>query len=178
MSRCFGSSSKLSAKEYTCKKRNNNMFCELRGKYIANGNKPVGTTDACVNQKGEISHFINNTVQLQIKKGHEDFFSINDVDSSTNHIGQQFKNHFCSPYNDIITNTDISNNYTGDILTFTDTPHTFFTENIFSYTPILNQINQYAEISTTNLNSTDLFPSGKQIIYENCPTRRGVKVIK
>ena len=178
MSRCFGSSSKLSAKEYTCKKRNINMFCDLREKYIANGKNPIGTTDACVNKKGEINHFINNTAQLQIKKGYKDFFYTNGTDLSTNHIGQQIKNHFCSPYNDIITNTDISNNYTGERLIYGETPHLFYTTNSFSYTSAENHINRYAEIRTTNTGSTGLFPSGKQIIYDNCPAINGVKVIK
>ena len=55
MSRCFASSSKLSAKEYTNKKANFNMFCDLRGKFVANGFNATGTNNACLNENGIIT---------------------------------------------------------------------------------------------------------------------------
>ena len=54
MSRCFASSSKLSAKEYINKKANFNMFCDLRTKFISNGFKSTGTNNACLNENGII----------------------------------------------------------------------------------------------------------------------------
>jgi len=159
MSRCFGSSSNLSAKEYTFKKRNRNMFCDLRTKYKASGS--TGTTGACVNDSGVISHFTNNTVQLQIKKGYEEFISTRDA--STNYVGQQTK-EFCSQY-DVGPNTDISNNYTGMLLT--DVSGVVDSS--------VTNINRYAEINTVPVDGNGRFPSGKKIIYELCGTDKPIR---
>ena len=39
MSRCFATPSNLSAKEYTNKKSNLNLFCSLRKSFLANNKK-------------------------------------------------------------------------------------------------------------------------------------------
>ena len=65
MSRCFGTSSNLSAKDYTYKKRNFNIFCDLRNKFIANNYKATGTTVACINRSGIIAQFNNQSSQLK-----------------------------------------------------------------------------------------------------------------
>ena len=59
MSRCFGSSTNLSAKEYTNKKANYNLFCDLRKKFIANGYNSAGSTVACLHGSGIVYHFRN-----------------------------------------------------------------------------------------------------------------------
>ena len=168
MSRCFGSSSKLSAKDYTNKRRNINMFCDLRNKFIANGFKATGTNNACVNSSGILMKFAGQNSQLQIKKGYEFFLSDTRKDLSQNYIGQQTKNHFCSPFNSVTDNTDISNNYTyqSTILTIApagDTAQSLIVDSSGTY------VNRYAEIKNeTAPTGTTPFSNGKKIIYENC----------
>jgi hypothetical protein len=131
MSRCFGSSSNLSAKEYTYKKRDVNMFCDL---------KQGSNTEACIDS-GIVSHFNNNTVMLQIKKGYGHYLKKNTDLSSCDldYPGQQIK----SLIN--YDNSDISNNYTGMLLTVPDTA---------AQTGVLDSsgqyINKYAEIKKTD----------------------------
>ena len=53
MSRCFGTSSaNLSAKEYINKKRNTEVFCDLRNKYRSIWATSQELTVACVNRSG------------------------------------------------------------------------------------------------------------------------------
>jgi len=141
------------------------MFCDLRTKFIANGLKTTGTTDACINHHGILSHFKNKTTQLQIKKGYEEFLYTNVVDMSNNRPGQQIKEYFCSPYNIDISNVDISNNYGGMILTAAVENHTAQTIVVDSSG---TYVNRYAEIISTE---DGPFPSEKQTIYTNCPIR-------
>ncbi len=172
MSRCFGTSSNLSAKDYTYKKRNFNMFCDLRNKFIANNYQATGTTVACLNSSGIIAQFNNQSSQINIKKGFEEWSITNrPEDISKNYIGQQIKNNFCSPYDICNNNVDISNNYYyhSPLLTTSDTNDTGQTIVIDSSG---TWINRYAEIKPdTAPTSTNAFPSGKKIIYENCPIR-------
>ena len=178
MSRCFASSSKLSANEYTNKKANFNMFCDLRTKFIANGFKAAGTNNACLNDSGIIEKFNSQTDQLNIKKGFEQFLiTARPTDISTNYIGQQMKNFYCSPYGSnelgIGGNIDISNNYyyRGPILTLAsagDTGQTFVIDSSGTY------VNRYAEVDGSGDAPTGAgikFPSGKKRIYELCPIR-------
>ena len=168
MSRCFGSSSRLSAKDYTNKRRNINMFCDLRNKFIANGYKATGTNNACVNDSGILMKFSGQNDQLQIKKGYEFFLSDIRKDLSQNYIGQQTKDHFCDIFTNITDNTDISNNYTyhGTILTVApagDTAQSLIVDSSGTY------VNRYAEIDTGIApTGTNKFPNGKKIIYQNC----------
>tara|TARA_B100001175_G_C19479000_1_gene626010 strand:+ start:417 stop:1019 length:603 start_codon:yes stop_codon:yes gene_type:complete len=169
MSRCFGSSSKLSAKDYTNKRANYNMFCDLRQKFISSGFTAVGTTNACLNKSGIISKFNSQNDQLNIKKGFEEYLSVARKDLSQNYIGQQIKSHFCSPYDTPQYNIDISNNYTPNstILTLAnagDTGQTIIIDSSGSY------VNRYAEIKGVSAPTTTLFPNGKKIIYQNCGT--------
>jgi len=173
MSRCFASSSKLSAKDYTKSKSNINMFCDLRTKFITNGYKTSGTTNACINDSGIISKFNSQTDQLNIKRGFEKFLSVNRLDLSKNYIGQRIKNHFCTKTNiPDISNIDISNNYSyrSPVLTLATSGNTAQTQIIDSSGGF---INKYAEVKT-NLGEvptgTDLFPNNKKIIYELCGT--------
>jgi len=173
MSHCFGSSSNLSAKDYINKKRNFANFCDLRSKFIANNYKATGTTIACLNSSGIISQFNNQSSQINIKKGFEEWSITNrPEDISKNYIGQQIKNNFCSPYDICNNNVDISNNYYyhSPLLTTSDTNDTGQTIVIDSSG---TWINRYAEIKPgTNVPiGTTAFPSGKKIIYENCPIR-------
>ena len=173
MSRCFASSSKLSAKDYTKNKSNFNMFCDLRTKFITNGYKTSGTTNACINDSGIISKFNSQTDQLNIKRGFEQFLSVNRLDLSKNYIGQKIKNHFCIKTNIPDTNNvDISNNYSyrSPVLTLASSGNTTQT---FVIDASGGFINKYAEIKT-NLgevpSGTDLFPNNKKLIYELCGT--------
>jgi hypothetical protein len=147
------------------------MFCDLRTKFIANGLKTTGTTDACINHHGILSHFKNKTTQLQIKKGYEEFLYTNVVDMSNNRPGQQIKEYFCSPYNIDISNVDISNNYGGMILTAAVENHTAQTIVVDSSG---TYVNRYAEIISTDNGSP--FQSGKQTIYTNCPIRNNGRI--
>ena len=173
MSRCFGTSSNLSAKDYTYKKRNFNIFCDLRNKFIANNYQATGTTVACLNSSGIIASFKNQSSQIKLKKGFEEFSILyRPEDISKNYIGQQIKNNFCSPYVDISQNSDVSNNYSvhppfNTLAAGGMTGQTIEVESVGTW------INRYAEINpSTNIpTSTDAFPSGKKIIYENCPIR-------
>ena len=150
MSRCFASSSKLSAKEYINKKANFNMFCDLRTKFIANGFRATGTNNACLNESGILEKFNSQTDQLNIKRGFEQFLSIYRPDASANtYVGQQIKDFYCSPYGStelgLGGNVDISNNYypRGPILTLAsagDTGQTFVVDSSGTY------VNRYAEV--------------------------------
>lgn len=168
MSRCFGSSSKLSAKEYTNKRRNINIFCDVRNKFIANGYKAIGTENACVNDSGIFVKFNGQNDQLQIKKGYEFFLSDTRQDLSKNYIGQQLKDHFCDIFDNVTNNTDVSNNYTyhSTILTIApagDTGQSLIVDSSGVY------INRYAEVkSGTAPTGTNRFANGKKIIYQNC----------
>ena len=178
MSRCFASSSKLSAKDYTNKKRNTRLFYDLRDKFIVNGYKTTGTNNACVNNSGIILKFNSQTDQLNIKKGFEQFLSTNRKDLSQNYVGQQMKNNFCGHCKiPDINNIDVSNNYTsqGPLLTSAtpgNTGQTLIVDSSGAY------INKYAEIERDLgiiPTGTNVFPTGKKIIYENCGTDRPVR---
>ena len=113
MSRCFGTSSNLSAKEYTNKKRDISLFCNIRNTYLANDKKSTVTNSVCLQENnGKINRFLNQSTQLNIKKGYEYFSQKHRTDLSTNRIGQIIKNNFCSPFDDTVVNTDVSNNFT------------------------------------------------------------------
>ena len=172
MSRCFGSSSKLSAKEYINKKRNFNIFCDLRKKFIANGYTAIGTENACVNNDGVIAKFNSYQDYKNIKNGYGQFLSTDRPDLSRNYIGQQIKDNFCSPYGtntlEAKGNVDISNNYTTltPFLTLACGGNTSQTMIVDSYG---TYVNRYAEVDTNdNILGSGLFPSGKKIITELC----------
>jgi len=179
MSRCFGTSSKLSAKEYIYKKRNFNIFCDLREKYVANGYRSIGTNNACINNSGVIVKFNNHEDQANIKKGFGQFLSTSRSDLSKNYIKQQIKNHFCSPYGENILssdgNVDCSNNYTyrTKMLTLAcsgDTAQTKTVDSSGTY------VNRYAEIGKgIVISGTNAFPSGKKQFYELCGTDRPLR---
>ena len=186
MSRCFGSSSKLSAKEYIYKKRNYNLFCDLREKYIANGYRNIGTTNACINNSGVIIKFNSQEDQTNIKKGFAQFLSTSRPDLSKKRLGHQINTDmkFCSPYGpntlDSTGNVDCSNNYTSHSKMLTlacsgDTAQTKSVDSLGTY------VNRYAEIKNTKGLETDItaFPTGKKQIYELCgtdfPLRNGTR---
>ena len=170
MSRCFSSSSKLSAKEYTNKRANINRFCDIRNKFIANNYKAVGTENACTNGSGIIVKFNSQNDQLNIKKGYEFFLKDNRTDLSQNYFGQKIKNHFCEFHYNNNDNTDVSNNYTyrSTILTLApagDTGQSLIVDSSGIY------VNRYAEIKNeTAPTGTDLFVNKKKIIYDDCGT--------
>ena len=88
-------------------------------------------------------------------------------------MDNKLKTIFCSPYVDISNNKDVSNNYTyhppfNTLAAGGMTGQTIAVESVGTW------INRYAEIDDTDMNvpgGTDAFPSGKKIIYENCPIR-------
>ena len=171
MSRCFGSSSKLSAKEYIYKKRNFNIFCDLRNKFIANGYKATGTENACINNTGIVVKFNSHQDHKNMKNGYGQFLSKSRPDLSRNYIGQQIKQHFCSPFGantlDEKGNADISNNYTYNppFLTLAcagNTAQTYIVDSSGTY------VNRYAEVVTEKNGDSEKFPSGKKQIYQVC----------
>ena len=171
MSRCFSSSSKLSAKEYTNKRANINRFCDIRNKFIANNFKAVGTENACTNGSGIIVKFNSQNDQLNIKKGYEFFLKDNRTDLSQNYLGQKTKKHFCHFHYDNLNNVDVSNNYTyrSTILTLApagDTGQSLIVDSSGAY------VNRYAEVkSETVLTETDgTIKNGKKIEYDDCGT--------
>tara|TARA_B110000971_G_scaffold212644_1_gene242370 strand:- start:693 stop:1301 length:609 start_codon:yes stop_codon:yes gene_type:complete len=176
MSRCFASSSKLSAKEYIYKKRNNNIFCDLRKKYIANGYRNTGTPNACINNNGVIVKFNSHEDKTNVKKGFGQFLSISRQDLSKNYVGHQIRSdmNFCSQ-NTSGSNIDCSNNYSyhSPLLTLAyagNTSQTIIVDSSGQY------INMYAEIKkTTGITGTTKFPTGKKQIYELCGTDRPLR---
>jgi|TARA_B100000902_G_C27250831_1_gene885174 hypothetical protein len=181
MSHCFGSSSNLSAKDYINKKRNYTNFCDLRKKFISNGYNATGSSIACLNGSGIVYQYRSQSIQLEITKGMEQFSQVfRPQDISKNYIGQQIKNHFCSPYDICNNNIDISNNYYthAAINTLATAGNTTQLIEIDADGGI---INRYAErrIVPSDLsgNSADApFASGKQILYTLCPIRDSGRV--
>jgi len=178
MSHCFGSSSNLSAKDYINKKRNYTNFCDLRKKFISNGYNATGSSIACLNGSGIVYQYRSQSIQLEITKGMEQFSQVfRPQDISKNYIGQQIKNHFCSPYDICNNNIDISNNYDthAPINTLAAAGNTTQSIQIDADGGI---INRYAErrIGTNNLDALNNFKSGKQILYTLCPIRDSGRV--
>tara|TARA_A100001015_G_scaffold169218_1_gene188099 strand:- start:3310 stop:3915 length:606 start_codon:yes stop_codon:yes gene_type:complete len=180
MSRCFKSGKNLSAKEYTHKKRNYNLFCDIRNKFISNSYKSIGSDIACVSNDGIFINFKNKSTQLNITKGFEEFSSKYRTDYSNNYIGQKFKNHFCSPIDNITNNNyDVSNNYTsqGPLNTVSSSLNNTSQDNQMDSSG--QYVNRYAEIrNVENIvkDSENKFINEKKIIYEVCPVRRGNKI--
>ena len=178
MSHCFGSSSNLSAKDYINKKRNYTNFCDLRKKFIANEYNATGSSIACLNGSGIVYQYRNQSVQLEIRKGMEQFSQKwRPEDISKNYIGQQIKNHFCSPYDICNNNVDISNNYYihAPFNTLASAGNT--TQSI-EIDADGGWVNRYAErrIGQLNLDVSNNFISGKQILYTQCPIRDSGRV--
>ena len=177
MSHCFGSATTiLSAKEYIYKKRNFTNFCDLRKKFISNNYNAIGSSIACLNGSGIIYKFDKQSTQIELKKGFEQFAQkFRPEDISKNYIGQQVKNHFCSPYDICNNNIDISNNYDSSegfntLASAGDTTQTIQIDSTGGW------VNRYAErrMVTPDLsgNGADApFVSGKQVLYTQCPVR-------
>ena len=173
MSRCFGSSTNLSAKEYTNKKANYNLFCDLRKKFIANGYNSAGSTVACLNGSGIVYQFRNQSSQLKLKRGMEQFSQkFRPEDISKNYIGQQTKTHFCSPYDICNNNVDISNNY-GTNVPFNTLASAGNTAQSIQIDAYGGWVNRYAErqIGSLDLSDNGTFISKKQVLYTLCPIR-------
>ena len=181
MSHCFGSSSNLSAKEYTNKKRNYTNFCDLRKKFVANGYNAIGSSIACLNNSGIVYQYKNQSLQLQMKKGMEQFSeSFRPQDIFIDYSGQVIKSNFCSPYDICNNNVDISNNYSVHV-PFNTLASAGNTGQSIEIDADGGWINRYAErrTGTNDLsgNTTDApFASGKQIVYTLCPIRDSGRV--
>ena len=178
MSHCFGESSNLSAKDYINKKRNLNMFCDLRKKFIGNGYEVIGTNDACLTKDGIIKYFRNSSIKLNIMKGYEDFSVDKRSDASKNYIGEKIKEDPCRLYNKLTNNVDVSNNYTyrGPQNTLVNNTDETFQSKEYKSIGTGSFTNSYAEIKKTQnisslLNSDGNFKSNKKILYTNCPLR-------
>ena len=176
MSHCFGGLTNLSAKDYINKKRNLNMFCDLRKRFIGKGYKVIGTNDACLTKDGIIKHFRNSSIKLNIIKGYEDFSVNKRSDASKNYIGETFKKNTCLLYDTFNTNVDVSNNYGYRVA---QTTMSFFDDEQIQSREILSiggYKNTYAEIKKTQnvsslLNGEGKFKNNKKILYTNCPLR-------
>jgi len=186
MSRCFGTPHNLSAKEYTNKKRDLNLFCNLRNTFLANNKKSIGTNVACLNDDGNISHFSNQSSQIKIRKGYEYFSEKYKTDLSTNYVDQIIQNKFCLSYENAFNNGDISNNFTvgAPIHTRaqgTSLGQTVQVDNSGTY------INRYAEIKDNTPNelsggddgfgTTDKkFINSKKIVYQYCHIKQSSNI--
>lgn len=113
MASCFKNPNKknLSAKDYTIKKRRKTIFCDLRDRTLENINNgtSVNTSNniACVDDNGIIFKYNNHKSQLDMISAFEEF----RTDLLKSIRGQVFTNDFCSPYENVLNNKDISNNY-------------------------------------------------------------------
>ena len=170
MSRCFGTPSNLSAKDYIYKKRNLEVFCDIRNKYKSSW-KAVGTNEACVNDSGIITRYQNNTTMLNFDNAISNW----NPDLSQNYTGHQYKNTFCPVILPQTPNTDISNNYSTNTIMLTvaaagSTAQEFVVDSSGQY------INRYAEVKEMSsvagiLDSSNNFISGKISLYTRCPLR-------
>ena len=173
MSRCFGgTSSKLSAKDYINKKRNTEIFCDLRNKYLKVF-KATGNNVACLDKNGVMVKYVNNSALLDLTSAFEDF----RTDLSKAYVGQQSYNPFCVPYFPPTNNADVSNNYNTNayMLTLDGTGNTaqdFVVDSSGTY------INRYAEIdsdSSFSLDASNNFVSGKQLLYTKCARKTSTR---
>jgi len=114
MASCFTNPNKkkLSAKDYTIKKRRSTIFCDLRKIAIDNikneKNIISGNNEACVDYRGIFLKYKNKSTQLDMLAAYKDIFKEELTEDVS---GQLFTNHFCSPYDISKNNADISNNY-------------------------------------------------------------------
>lgn len=186
MSHCFGTHPNLSAKDYTNKKANLSVFCNLRNTFLANNKKSIGTKSACLNDNGNITHFENQSSQLKIKKGFEYFSQKFKTDLSTNSIGQIMKNKYCNPYDLTEDNSDISNNFTVGAPIHTRAQGTSLGQTV----PVDMSgtfINRYAEVNRVTpieltggddgFGTTDKkFGNSKKIIYDYCAVKHSSQI--
>ena len=186
MSRCFGTPHNLSAKEYTNKKRDLNIFCNLRNTFLANNKKSIGTNIACLNDNGNISHFTNQSSQLKMRKGYQYFSEKYKTDLSTNYIGQIIKNKFCNAYDNTFNNSDISNNFSVGAPIHTRAQGTSLGQTV----PVDMSgtwINRYGEIKDNTpselsggddgFGTTDKkFENAKKILYKYCAVKQSSNI--
>ena len=190
MSRCFATPSNLSAKEYTNKKSNLNLFCSLRQSFLTNNKKSIGTNVACLKDNGTISSFKNQSSQLKIKKGYEYFSQNYKTDLSFNYVGQIMKNHLCTAYDIALDNTDLSNNFTTGVPIHTRAQGTSLAQTVVvdmsgNNPPVL--VNRYAEIDDNTPSelsggddgfgtTTKKFKDKKKIIYDYCAVKKSSNI--
>ena len=178
MSRCFETPNNFSAKDYINKKKNYTLFCNLREKFISNNYKQTGTNIACLNNNGTVARFKNQSLQLDIRKGYEEFNKKFIKDLSVNYTGQLISNDNCNYYN-FSNNADVSNNYTFSVPvnTLAYAGETGQAAELDSHESV---INRYAEIKTNIGPSTGLFENGKKINVTYCPLKNNtqIKVVK
>lgn len=190
MSRCFATPSNLSAKEYTNKKSNLNLFCSLRQAFLANNKKSIGTNVACLKDNGKISSFMNQSSQLKIKKGYEYFSQNNKTDLSFNYVGQIMKKHLCAAYDIALDNSDLSNNFTTGAPINTRAQGTSLAQTVVvdmcgNHPPAF--VNRYAEIDDNTPSelsggddgfgtTTKKFKDKKKIIYDYCALKKSSNI--
>jgi hypothetical protein len=176
MSRCFGSSRNLTAKDYTINKKNMRQFCEVRNKFLSNSMQATGTNIACVNNDGLMVKFNSNETLLNLKSALTNFRT--DLAYFAGY-GEHFKDHDCQK-RETYDNTDLSNNYTNDtpLLTYANEDNTA-QDNIIDSAG--TYINRYAEIEDKNvLDNIDLdadlkFINKKRQLYVSCSLREAAR---
>jgi hypothetical protein len=178
MSRCFKISNNLSAKEYTRKRANQTIFCNLRKKYLGNNKKATSSNSACLNKEGKMYHFSSNVSQINMKKAFETFSEKYRSDLSKNYLGQNIKNHFKFDINNPLNNSDISNNFTeyGPINT---APNGFSIGQTVQIDCSGTYITKYAEIKNntpTDITGTNPFKNSKQINYDYCAVKKSNEI--
>ena len=181
MSRCFGTPSNLSAKDYTNKRSRNEIFCDLRNKYrstyvIYDVFSAIGNNTACVDNEGVITKYRSQSAMQEIAKAYQEW----RVDISQSYVGQQYKNVFCPPYTPPSSNSDISNSYDthSPMLTLASSGYTaqdWIVDSSGKY------MNRYAEVYTDPsvlgiLDHSGYFKSGKEILHTECPIRSDTRM--
>ena len=123
MSRCFGSSSDFIAKDFIDKKRNDTLYCHLKGKYNKLGNK-FTTNNASVSS-GKINNYKSYDMLLNLSKGYEINKRDTVTDLSSSYFGEIFTENNCYDYTAGTSNTDISNN--------TDIRNNVFSQHLYTF---------------------------------------------
>lgn len=183
MSRCFGSSSDFIAKDFIDKKRNDTLYCHLKGKYNKLGNK-FTTNNASVSS-GKINNYKSYDMLLNLSKGYEINKRDTVTDLSSSYFGEIFTENNCYDYTAATSNTDISNNYEyrGTPLKTTfgsypaegafDSQGRFWANSITFIGNDSKTNNVYAEIDMSNATSSQLDSNNKFLDkrkkeYTNC----------
>ena len=184
MSRCFGSSTDFIAKDFIEKKRNDTLYCHLKGKYTKLGNN-FRTNNTNV-ASGKINNYKSYDIMLNLSRGYEINKRISVSDLSSSYFGQVFTDKSsCNNYVPAKSNTDISNNYEYHGTPLKTTFGSYPAEGAFdsqgrfwanSITFIGNDEktnNVYAEVDISNAATSDLDTNNKFLDkrkkqYTNC----------
>tara|TARA_B100000795_G_scaffold21077_1_gene14041 strand:+ start:2175 stop:2687 length:513 start_codon:yes stop_codon:yes gene_type:complete len=147
------------AKEYIERKRNLNLFYDL-------SNNPIKNKISCINGN-KITKVNNHTNLINLTKGYFDYYQNNKCISAKSDLSNNYdvekypENKGAIIKNNNQDNVDISNAYTGNILTNHGSP-----DLIINSTTDYKK--HYAEIEGTGMGSGTNFEYKKKINYVKC----------